>query len=393
MNLIFAKRLAHVQPSATLTISARAQRLQAEGKAIINLSVGEPDFDTPDFVKQAAILAIQQGFTKYTAVEGIASLKQAVIAKLARDNQLSYQPSQIIVCNGAKQAFYNLTQALLNPGDEVVIPVPCWVSYVDMVHLAEASPVIVPGDAANRFKISPDDLQKAITPKTKLVILNSPSNPTGVAYDRAELAALGEVLLKHPKLFVASDDIYEHTLWRGEFCNILMACPALYDRAVVINGVSKTYAMTGWRIGYAAGNEPLIRAMAIVQSQSTSNAASISQYAALSALNGDQSGIQVMINAFKKRHDQALTQLNQVPDLHCVPADGAFYLFLGVEKIIARLPGIDNDVALAEYLLDKAGVAVVPGTAFGFPGFIRISIAVADVLLAKGVGRMVDCLV
>lgn len=368
-------RVQAIQPSPTLAISARATELVASGKDIIDLSVGEPDFDTPETIKQAAIKAIQQGMTKYTAVDGTSSLKQAIIRKFLRDNQLEFTPSEIIVSCGAKHSLFNLFSALLNPGDEVIIPAPYWVSYPDIARLVGAIPVFINTTHAQRFKITPATLRMAITPRTRLVVLNSPSNPTGVAYTRDELEALGEVLLEYPGVMVVTDDIYEHTLWQGNFSNILMACPALRDRTVVINGVSKAYAMTGWRIGYAAGPAWIVGAMKKIQSQSTSNPASISQAAAAAALNGDQNCIEVMTAAYRQRHDVLVTELGKIPGVEVHPCDGTFYTFPYVGKWIEESQTIKDDVALGEFLLNEAGLAIVPGSAFGAPGYMRISYA------------------
>jgi aspartate aminotransferase len=376
LEIQLSHRVQSVKPSPTLAVTARAQELKAQGKDIIGLGAGEPDFDTPEHIKQAAIAAINAGFTKYTAVDGTASLKKAIIAKFSRDNGLSYEPNQVLVSCGGKQSFFNMAQALLNPGDEVIIPAPYWVSYPDMVLLAEGVPVIIQAGLEQGFKITPEQLDKAITSKTRLVVLNSPSNPTGVAYTRAELAALGEVLRRHPDVLIASDDMYEHILWADEpFANILNACPDLYERTIVLNGVSKAYSMTGWRIGYAAGPEKLIKAMKKVQSQSTSNPTSISQVAAEAALNGDQTCIQEMLKAFKQRHDFVVAGLNRIKGVKCLPSQGAFYSFFDVREAIRNLDGIEDDVQLAEYLLTEAGVALVPGSAFGQPGYLRLSFA------------------
>jgi aspartate aminotransferase len=382
-------RVQRIKPSPTLAVSARAEELIAAGKDIINLGVGEPDFDTPDFIKQAAITALQQGFTKYTAVDGTPGLKQAIIKKFARDNQLTYTPAQIIASCGAKHSFYNLFAALLEAGDEVIIPAPYWVSYPDMAKLADATPIFINTDINQKFKITPAQLEAAITPKTRLLILNSPSNPTGVAYTAAELSALAEVLLRHPSIFIASDDIYEHTLWtQTPFANILMVCPELYDRCIVINGASKTYAMTGWRIGYAAGPVKIIAAMKKIQSQSTSNPTSIAQLAVEAALNGDQSCITVMTNAYKKRHDFIIHELQKIPGIKCQPSDGTFYTFPSMEGVIQRATNIKDDLELAEYLLQTAEVAVVPGSAFGAPNHIRISYATSMSNLEKAMDRI-----
>lgn len=376
MEIQLSKRVQSIKPSPTLAVTARAQELKAQGKDIIGLGAGEPDFDTPEHIKQAAIAAIQQGFTKYTAVDGTPGLKKAIIGKFARDNGLDYNPKQILVSCGGKQSFYNLAQALLDAGDEVIIPAPYWVSYPDMVLLAEGVPVIIEAGLEQGFKITPAQLEAAITPRTRLVVLNSPSNPTGVAYGKAELAALGEVLRRHPQVLIATDDMYEHILWSDEpFVNILNACPDLYGRTIVLNGVSKAYSMTGWRIGYAAGPERLIAAMKNIQSQSTSNPTSISQVAAETALNGDQGCIQTMLKAFKERHDFVVAGLNRIRGITCLPSQGAFYSFMDMRSIIASHDDISNDVELGEYILNQTGVALVPGSAFGSEGYMRLSFA------------------
>jgi aspartate aminotransferase len=375
MSFTLSNRVKSVKPSPTLAITARAAAMRAAGKDIIGLGAGEPDFDTPEHIKAAAIQAINNGFTKYTAVDGTAGLKKAIIRKFKQDNGLDYLPNQILVSCGGKQSFFNLAQALLNSGDEVIIPAPYWVSYPDMVLLADGVPVIIETGQAENFKISPAQLRQAITDKTRLLVINSPSNPTGVAYTLAELKALGEVLREFPQVLIATDDMYEHILWnKDEFVNILNANPDFYERTIVLNGVSKAYSMTGWRIGYAAGPAPLIEAMCIIQSQSTSNPTSISQVAAEEALNGDQSCIDVMLVEFKKRHDFVVAELNKIDGVECLPTDGTFYVFPNVEKLLAKL-GLADDLAFSEFLIETAGVALVPGSAFGSPGYIRISIA------------------
>ena len=390
MNQItLSQRVQRVKPSPTLAITARAAELRAAGKDIIGLGAGEPDFDTPEHIKQAAILAIQNGATRYTAVDGTAELKSAIINKFQRDNGLSYEPDQILVSCGGKQSFYNLAQALLNAGDEVIIPAPYWVSYPDMVKLADGEPVIIKVGLDQHFKISPEQLEAAITPKTRLFVLNSPSNPTGVAYTRGELTALAEVLKRHPHVLIATDDMYEHILWTDDpFVNILNVCEELYPRTIVLNGVSKAYAMTGWRIGYAGGPVSLIKAMKKVQSQSTSNPAAVSQAAATEALNGDQSCIQPMLSAFQERHAYLVAALNKLPGIRCAEADGTFYAFPDVSELIASLDGVEDDVGLAEFLLNEAGVAVVPGSAFGAPGYIRLSFATSLEALKDAIKRM-----
>ena len=392
-----SRRVQAIKPSPTLAISAKAAALKAQGRDIVNLGVGEPDFDTPDFIKAAAIAAIHQGFTKYTAVGGTPSLKAAVVAKFKRENGLDYSPRQVLVSCGGKQSFYNLAQAYLNPGDEVVIPAPYWVSYPDMVLLAEGVPVVAACDIAQGFKLTPAQLEGCITPRTRMLVLNSPSNPTGAVYSRGELAALGEVLRAHPQVLIASDDMYEHILMEdGEFCNIVNACPDLYERTVVLNGVSKAYAMTGWRIGYCAGPEPLIAAMENIQSQSTSNPTSISQVAAEAALNGDQGCMAPMLEAFRARHRYVLEALNAMPGVQCVASGGAFYAFPDMAAAIRRLHergslAEPTDLALAAYLLE-AGVAAVPGSAFGAEGCLRLSFATSQEDLHKALSRIAAAL-
>jgi aspartate aminotransferase len=388
-----SQRVQRIKPSPTLAVTARAAQLRAEGKDIIGFGAGEPDFDTPEHIKQAAIEAIHAGFTKYTPVAGIPRLRQAVADKFLRDNGLKYKPSQVLVSVGGKQSFFNLTQALLNTGDEVIIPAPYWVSYPDMVLLADGIPVIIDSGIDQGFKITPEQLDRAITKRTRLVVINSPSNPTGATYSRAELVALGDVLRRHPHVLVASDDIYEHIrLDDGEaFCNILMACPELYDRAIVLNGVSKSYSMTGWRIGYAAGPVELIQAMENIQSQSTSNPTSISQVAAEAALNGDQSFIDDMNRAFRERHDYVVESLNRIRGVRCLSSRGAFYAFPLMQEVIDRLK-LKDDVDLGEYLINVAGVALVPGSAFGAPGYMRLSFATSLDNLKKGLQRITAAL-
>ncbi len=370
-------------------MTALANQLRAEGRDVIGLGAGEPDFDTPEHIKQAAIEAMKAGKTKYTPVDGTASLKQAVIAKFKRDNDLSYRPEQILVSCGGKQSFYNLCQAMLDAGDEVIIPAPYWVSYPDMVLLADGKPVIVSAGQDQGFKLRPEQLEQAITPKTRLFVINSPSNPTGAAYSYEELKALTEVLLNHPQVFIATDDMYEHILFQGqEFVTILNTCPQLYDRTIVLNGVSKAYSMTGWRIGYAGGPAPLIQAMKKVQSQSTSNPTSISQAAAEAAIDGDQSCVKEMCQAFEERHRFVVDTLNEMQGIECLPSDGTFYAFPHVEAAINNLTGIDDDVQLAEHLLDKVGVALVPGSAFGAPGHVRLSFATSMENLQQALGRI-----
>jgi aspartate aminotransferase len=382
-------RVQSVKPSPTLAVTALANQLRAAGRDVIGLGAGEPDFDTPEHIKQAAIEAIRAGMTKYTAVDGTVELKQAVIDKFARDNGFDYALEQILVSSGGKQSFYNLCQAVINPGDEVIIPAPYWVSYPDMVLLAGGKPVIVSAGIEQQFKIGPEQLEQAITPNTRMLVINSPSNPTGVAYRKAELAALGEVLKRHPQVLVVTDDMYEHILWNDEgFSNILNTTPELYDRCMVLNGVSKAYSMTGWRIGYAAGPAEVIKAMKKIQSQSTSNPASISQAAATAALNGDQACIADMLEAFRQRHDFVVERLNGMPHMQVTPSDGTFYSFPSIQSFIDARDDIADDVAAANLLLDQEGVALVPGSAFGAPGYLRLSFATSMENLEKALDRI-----
>ena len=391
-------RVQAIKPSPTLAVTARAAKLKAEGKDIIGLGAGEPDFDTPQHIKDAAIAAINKGFTKYTAVGGTPTLKAAVIAKFKRDNGLDYTAKQILVSCGGKQSFFNLALAVINPGDEVIIPAPYWVSYPDIVIIAEGKPVIVQAGIEQGFKMTPAQLAAAITPKTKMVVINSPSNPSGAVYTLEDLKALGVVLRKHPNILIATDDMYEHiALTDAKFVNILNACPDLYPRTMVLNGVSKSYAMTGWRIGYAGGPEHIITAMENVQSQSTSNPTSISQVAAEAALNGDQGCITPMLKAFRERHVFVVNALNKIPGVKCIMAGGAFYAFPDVRPAIARLHQrgaikAATDVALSEYLLESGGVAVVPGSAFGSEGYIRLSFATSMDNLQKALERLAKTL-
>jgi aspartate aminotransferase len=389
MSIKLSARVQAVKPSPTLAVDARAKALKAAGKDVVGLGAGEPDFDTPDHIKAAAIEAIKGGFTKYTAVGGTAELKRAVIAKFKRENGFDYTPEQILVSCGGKQSFYNLAQAILDPGDEVVIPAPYWVSYPDMALLAGGVPVFVHAPAEQKFKITPAQLKAAMTDQTKLVVINSPSNPTGMAYTADELAALGEVLRELPRAVIATDDMYEHIRWSDDpFVNILNVCPDLAPRTLVLNGVSKAYSMTGWRIGYAGGPEEIIKAMTKVQSQSTSNPTSISQVAAQAALEGPQDCIKTMGVAFKERHDHVVERLNQIPGVECLPTDGTFYVFPKVQEMIEQLAGVNNDLDLAEYLIEQAGVALVPGSAFGLGGHVRISIATSRENLDKALDRI-----
>ncbi len=391
MSTPLAARLQPVKPSPTLAVAAKASQMQAQGKDVINLGTGEPDFDTPQPIKDAAIAAIEAGFTKYTAVDGIPELKLAVKEKFKRDNRLDYELQQILVSVGGKQSIYNLCQAFINEGDEVLIPAPYWVSYPDIVLLAGGKPVIIPSSSKNRYKLSPEQLNEAITAKTKLLFLNSPSNPSGVAYNLDELKALAEVLKQHPHVYIATDDMYEHILWGVEpFANILNACSELYSRTIVLNGVSKAYAMTGWRIGYAAGPARLIAAMKTIQSQSTSNPCAIAQKAALAALTGGETirrTVSEMVQEFRRRHDFIVNRLSDMPGIEVIPADGTFYLFPNVQEIITKR-GYANDIEFAEDLLQKAGVALVPGSAFGNEGCIRLSFATSMAILQDALNRI-----
>lgn len=389
MDIKLSQRVQSIKPSPTLAITARAAALRSQGKDVIGLGAGEPDFDTPGHIKQAAITAINEGDTKYTAVDGTVALKQAVIDKFSRDNGLDYQLNQVLVSVGGKQSFFNLSQALLDKGDEVIIPAPYWVSYPDMVLLAEGVPVVIEAGQDQHFKITPAQLEAAITPKTRLFVINSPSNPSGKAYSESELEALGVVLRRHPDVLIATDDMYEHILWSDiGFHNIVTACPDLYDRTMVLNGVSKAYSMTGWRIGYAAGPAPLIAAMKKIQSQSTSNPASISQAAAVEALNGNQQCIQEMLIEFKKRHDMVVKKLNAIDGVDSLNSDGTFYVFPNISGAIAAMDGINDDLDFAEALLIDKGVAVVPGQAFGLKNHIRLSIATSEENLNNALERI-----
>lgn len=393
-----SNRVLAIKESPTLAITAKAAKLKAEGRDVIALAAGEPDFDTPDHIKAAAIEAINKGFTKYTPVSGTPSLKKAIVEKFKRDNGVEYKPSQILVSVGGKQSFFNLCQAFINAGDEVIVPAPYWVSYPDIVVIADGTPVIVQCGIEQGFKITAAQLEAAITPKTKMLVLNSPSNPTGAVYTLEELKALGEVLKKHPNILIASDDMYEHVLLGDtKFYNILNACPELVDQTILLNGVSKAYSMTGWRIGYAGGPEKLIKAMENVQSQSTSNPTSISQVAAEAALTGDQGCITPMLKAFNERQDFVVKSFNAIRGLKCLTAGGAFYAFVDAREAIALLHkegkiAEANDLALGAYLLDTQDVAVVPGSAFGAEGYFRISFATSMTNLEKAMARITTAL-
>lgn len=394
MSLV-AERLKAIKASPTLAVSAKAARLKAEGKDVIAMGAGEPDFDTPQFIKDAAIAAIQKGYTKYTAAGGMPSLKKAIVAKYKRENGLDYTDKQVLVSCGGKQTSFNLCMALLNPGDEAIIPAPYWVSYPDMAMMGGATPVFVLGGIEQGLKITPEQLEAAITPRSRLIWLNSPSNPTGAVYTADELRALGEVLRRHPRIVIASDDMYEHILLDGsKFVNILNVCPDLYPRTVTMNGVSKAYSMTGWRIGYCGGPAELIEAMENVQSHSTSNPASISQYAAEAALTGDQSCITPMVEAFMERGRVVADGLNRIPGVRCLAPTGAFYAFPDCREAIRKLHAAGKiaqptDLALCDYLLAQPqAVAAVPGSAFGAEGYLRISFATSMENIRKAVERM-----
>ena len=383
-----------IKESPTLAITAKAARYKSEGKDIIGLAAGEPDFDTPQHIKDAAKKAIDNGFTKYTPVSGIPSLKKAIIEKFKRDNNLEYNANEIIVSVGGKQCIFNFCLAVLNAGDEVIIPAPYWVSYADIALVSNAKPVIVECGIEQKFKMTAEQLEKAITPKTKLLMLNSPSNPTGAVYSKEELEYLAKILTKHPNIIIGTDDMYEHVKLKDmPFYNILNVEPSLKDRCVVMNGVSKAYSMTGWRIGFAAGPCDIIKAMEILQSQSTSNPTSISQVAAEAALSGEQACMQPMIKAFRERHDYVIKSFNEIPGLSCIEAQGAFYAFPDARKAIERLYDQKilkekTDLALADYLLEKEGVAIVPGSVFGSDGYFRISFATSMDNLVEAMKRI-----
>ncbi len=385
--------LARVKPSATLAADAKARELKAQGKNVIGLAAGEPDFDTPDNIKEAAIKAIRDGKTKYTNVDGIPELKEAIVAKFQRENGLTYKTTQVNVSPGGKPVIWNAMIATLNPGDEVIVPTPYWVSYWDIVLLAGGTPVAAPTSAETGFKLQPADLEKAITPKTKWILLNSPSNPSGAAYTRAELKALADVLLNHPHVWILTDDMYEHLVFGDfQFSTIAQVEPALYDRTLTMNGVSKAYAMTGWRIGYAAGPEPLIKAMAKVMSQTTSNPASISQWAAVEALNGTQEFIKPNAKLFEERRDLVVSMLNQANGIQCPTPEGAFYVYPSCAGLLGKTAPsgkvISSDEDFAVELLETEGVAVVMGAAFGLSPHFRISYATANSVLEDACQRI-----
>jgi aspartate aminotransferase len=390
---ILSGAVARIKPSATIAVTTRASAMQRAGLDVIGLGAGEPDFDTPEPIKEAAIRAIREGKTKYTPADGIPELKEAVCAKFARENGLCYTPAQVNVSPGGKAVIFNALMATLDPGDEVIIPAPYWVSYPEMVRLAGANPVAVPCRAAAGYKLSPEALDAAITPRTKWLILNSPSNPTGAAYTEAELRALASVLLRHPHVWVLTDDMYEHLVYDGfRFTTIAAVEPGLYDRTLTMNGVSKAYAMTGWRIGYAAGPETLIAAMRKIMDQSTSNPCSISQWASVAALNGPQDFLDGFRAAYQARRNLVVDGLNRIEGLVCPRPEGAFYVYPSCEGLIGRQsPGaalIDSDRTFASELLEQEKVAVVFGEAFGLPGTFRISYATSETALAEALTRI-----
>ena len=388
MSAFLSDRVQKIKPSATLAVTAKANELKAQGIEIVPMGSGEPDFDTPINIQQAGINAINNGQTRYTAVDGTPELKNAIIEKFKRENNLTYNANEVMVSSGGKQVFYNLCQAVLNAGDEVIIPAPYWVSYPDMVILADATPIIVETGLEQDFKITPEQLEQSINDNTKLFIINSPSNPTGAVYSREELQALANVLKRYPHVLIITDDIYEHIRWgNDDFVNITMVDSALKDQTIILNGVSKGYAMTGWRIGYGAGPEAIIKAMKKVQGQSTSNPCSIAQAAALEALNGDQSIIQTMVDAFEKRHNYIVDGLNQIDGVECPKSQGAFYSFPRVEGLIKRL-GIKDDVEFSTYCLEKLNIALVPGSAFGAPGYVRFSFATSTDNIKQTISRL-----
>ena len=384
-----SQKVEQIRPSATIQVSMQAMALKAQGKDIVSLGFGEPDFDTPEHIRRAAIAAIEAGQTRYTQVDGTPELKAAIIDKLRRENDLEYAPEQIIVSSGAKQSLFNLMVAALNRGDEVIVPAPYWVSYPDMVKLADGQPAILSASADNDFKISPRELRNSINENTRMLILNSPSNPTGKVYSEREYRELGEVLVEHPKVLIACDDIYEHIYWgEGPYRTLLNACPELAGRTLVVNGLSKGYAMTGWRIGYLAGPAALVAAMRKVQGQSTSCPSSVSQAAAVAALSGPQDCVEEMRQAFHRRYLYVHAALNEIEGVECPSCEGAFYAFPSFQAFIDRMDDIRDDVELAGWLLEHAGVSTVPGSAFGAPGHLRLSFAASMDYLEVAIDRI-----
>jgi len=393
MDIQLSNRVQQIQPSATLAITAKAAEMRAAGKSVISLSVGEPDFETPKAACEAGIQAIKSGFTRYTAVPGIPELRQAIADKFKRDNDLDYAAEDILVSTGGKQCIFNLLMALINPGDEAVIPAPYWVSYPDMVLLAEGMPVMVKTTADADFKLTAAQLEAAITPRTKLLFLNSPSNPTGMAYSRDDLAALGEVIRKHPQIIVATDDMYEKILFDGKrFATFAQVNPDLKNQTVTLNGVSKAYCMTGWRIGFCAGPRALIKAMSKIQGQSTSNPNAIAQKAALAALTGPTDELDEMVRTYQTRRSWLVEAINNIPGMHAIMPDGAFYVFPSVNGWLGKTTKdgttLGDDIIVCEWLLQETGVALVPGSAFGSPGHVRFSYAVSQDTLEDAVSRI-----
>jgi aspartate aminotransferase len=388
---MISQKVQSIKPSLTLSIDAKAKALTQKGVDIINFGIGEPDFDTPKNIKEAAITAINNGFTKYCPVPGTFEIKNAIISKLKRDNNTTYLPEEIIVSSGAKHSLYNLFQAIIDPEDEVIIPAPYWVSYTDMVILAGGKPIILNTTDKNNFKISSDLIKKSITSKTKAIIINSPSNPTGVTYCQNELKEIAQICLEN-RILLISDEIYEKLVYDNfKFTSIVQSCPEVKDNAILINGVSKTYAMTGWRIGYAAGNKQIISAMTKIQSQSTSNASSISIKAAVEALNGTQEYVETMREEFEKRRNYIVERLNSIEGINCIKPEGAFYVFPNISSILCKSFNgkvINSDIEFTDYLLDQAKIAVVPGSAFGAKGYIRISYATSIENIQKGIDRL-----
>jgi len=388
MSTILSNRVQKIKPSATMAVSDKAKKLKSQGVKIVSMGSGEPDFDTPVNIQKAATQAITSGETRYTPVDGTPQLKKAICEKFKKENGLDYSVNDVMVSSGGKQVFYNLCQAILSKGDEVIIPSPYWVSYPDMAILADATPVFIKTGLDQEFKITPEQLESNINPNTKLFVLNSPSNPTGAVYTKSEIESLGAVLERHPHVNIISDDIYEHIRWENDaFVNIAMACPKLKDRTVILNGVSKAYAMTGWRIGYAAGPGEIIKAMKKIQGQSTSNPSSISQAAALEAISGDQSFINMMVEAFEKRHNFLVESLNDIDGIECPLSRGAFYSFPRVQGLIDRL-GLKDDVEFSTYCLEKISLALVPGSAFGASGYVRLSFATSMDNLKLAIKRL-----
>jgi aspartate aminotransferase len=393
MSSLQSSALARVKPSATIAVSAKARALAAQGRDIIGLGAGEPDFDTPDNIKAAAIEAINRGETKYTDADGMPELKKAIVAKFARENGLTYEVNQIHIASGGKPVIYNALLATLNPGDEVIVPAPYWVSYPDMTLLAGGEPVFVTGEEKDGFKLRPEVLEAAITPRTKWLILNSPSNPTGAAYTRAELESLADVLRKHPQVWILTDDMYEHLVFDDfEYTTIAQVAPDLYDRTLTVNGVSKAYAMTGWRIGYAGGPKALIDLMRKVASQTTSNPSSVSQWAAVEALNGTQDFLKPRNDAFQARRDLVVSMLNQASGIRCPNPEGAFYVYPSIEGLVGKTTPsgvvIDGDDTFTTELLEAEGVAVVQGSAFGLSPYFRISYATSEAVLEEACTRI-----